>query len=433
MKAEVNVVVVGRKDGVMKALAASEPKMEFEFDLARDSAVELIRRNFRVKWGAEVHGIGNSREEDLGWDGGKGFGWIFMYADVLGELESWEWRVPAGGVSIWERAAQAAIQASEVQPWSRPRWLEETRLSLSRVVGFIEKEDLRQIRTGPTGAVLEFVAEGGRYFFKAVPECFSYEPKLLEYLSKKAPAVCPVVLPCRGIPRGYITEMVPGCSVLEIQEVGAWFSALRDLAEFQCKASEYVEDLNGIGVPLRRFSSFAARPDELVCEVVEAQRGVSRELSIDELRALDGILKRVKEECELLVSCGIPDSVIHGDLNDSNVYRTETGSTKLIDWTFAGVGHPFLTIVILLFEAEQNEGYLGGKCRELARAYLEPFERYCCRKQLEQGLRIARKLMWLYLAESRLSFYQLVRSEMPSGMGGVPRMMRRFMKDFTAV
>jgi hypothetical protein len=429
VKLRANVLVVAGRRGDAKVLVTPNPEVELEFDNKEESVLELIRRHFRVRWGAEVHAIGWAGVEDVELDGGNGEPWFFFYADQLGELESCEWILPNGDRGNRPKLLRAATCFSRRQPWSQPGWFRQTCLHLSRVVGSVDLDKLRQVRIGPNGTVLEFEIDSRRYYFKTVPQCFSHEALLVEYLAKKWPEMCAPVLPWRQTLRTHITEAIEGQSLYELGKGDYWLPALRDLGEFQCKVMRSVAEFTRLGVRHRPFSEFRAKFTEIVGELVVAQRGLGTELSTGELAAMEVALKRGLEACEILAACGVPDSLVHGDFNGANVYRTPVGGTKLIDWTFTAVEHPFFAIGFPLRAAEEGRRLeLAGMRSKLVRAYLEPFERYASREHLERGLEAARKLMWIHVGESQVQYLRFVQNEMPSGMNRIPLLLRRFLK-----
>jgi Ser/Thr protein kinase RdoA (MazF antagonist) len=79
-----------------------------------------------------------------------------------------------------------------------------------------------------------------------------------------------------------------------------------------------------------------------------ATRGdVRAELDRVERIALDAVIAGVPARLEALYSCGLQDSLIHGDFHPGN-HRFDGHRLVLLDWGDSGVGHPLLDMAAFL-------------------------------------------------------------------------------------
>jgi hypothetical protein len=94
------------------------------------------------------------------------------------------------------------------------------------------------------------------------------------------------------------------------------------------------ELLNGAGGPA---GDLAAIPDGRID--VERVRRVAAPFfaTIDGLREL---IDELPERLESIEECGLPDTLVHGDLHPGNVRTDGAGRLTIMDWGDCGIGHP---------------------------------------------------------------------------------------------
>lgn len=107
------------------------------------------------------------------------------------------------------------------------------------------------------------------------------------------------------------------------------------------------------------------RPAWLASEI-ESPLGAPETLGVDDAAA-DELARHAPwfvEACERLAAGAVPDSLVHGDLHLSNVAGTG-GRFVFFDWTDACLTHPFLDLLVVLFEEDRElqrslrDAYLG--------------------------------------------------------------------------
>jgi aminoglycoside phosphotransferase (APT) family kinase protein len=79
-----------------------------------------------------------------------------------------------------------------------------------------------------------------------------------------------------------------------------------------------------------------------------AARGdVRAELDLVERAALDAVIAELPARLDALYSCGLQDTLIHGDFHPGN-HRFDGHRLVLLDWGDSGVGHPLLDMAAFL-------------------------------------------------------------------------------------
>jgi hypothetical protein len=166
--------------------------------------------------------------------------------------------------------------------------------------------------------------------------------------------------------------------------------------ELQLEASRHLELWFGAGC---RDARLGRLPD-LKLELVERYEARVGNETAKRLKAL-----MLGPLVEPLAELGLPDSILHNDLHDLNVFAGDEG-LRIFDWGDAVVGFPLMDVAVLLDSAAAQGGVSAdpGQSPELARlldAYLEPFTALAPATELRASLggvrrlaSIARALVW---------------------------------------
>ena len=73
----------------------------------------------------------------------------------------------------------------------------------------------------------------------------------------------------------------------------------------------------------------------------EAVASWSARLPVAAVSALEGLVDGLDERFADIESCGLPDTLVHGDFHPGN-FRSDGTSLVLLDWGDCGFGHPLL-------------------------------------------------------------------------------------------
>ncbi|SCG40254.1 phosphotransferase family protein [Micromonospora inositola] len=217
-------------------------------------------------------------------------------------------------------------------PWAEPggparslAWAAAELGRLGRPVATVAQQ-----RTWNLSAIWRLDGEDGSAWLKQVPVFFRHEGAVLRWLAHAAPGVTPTVLADDGAGR-VLLDHVPGedryaAGVDERVAVAADHHAI------QVRAADDVAGLIAAGVPDRRGPALA--------------RWIRAMLAPHEVSTVDGLLAGLDDRLDEVRRCGLPDTLVHGDLHPGNV-RGDGERRVIIDWGDAFVGHPAFDILRL--------------------------------------------------------------------------------------
>ncbi|WP_183061774.1 aminoglycoside phosphotransferase family protein [Motilibacter peucedani] len=259
----------------------------------------------------------------------------------------------AGGpVTYLVEAADGVRAAAVCEPWSGTLDDSPARLPHARPGG--PAADLRwadevlaargtrrtgpgqQVRTWNLSSLWRLPLADGTAWLKVVPPFLAHEGALLRWLERHGDHRIPLVLGADGA-RTLLAD-VPGDD--QYAAVPPLLTDMLDLlVPVQAMAAAHVPDLLGLGLP-------DWRADALVPLVEDVVRRRRVELE-DVAQRLDALVSGLPQRLAEVASCGIPDTLVHGDFHPGNV-RGVPGRLVLLDWGDSGVGCPLLDRVAFL-------------------------------------------------------------------------------------
>jgi hypothetical protein len=185
-----------------------------------------------------------------------------------------------------------------------------------------------QVRTWNLSSLWRLPIRGQTAWLKCVPPFFAHEGRMLELLQGRA---VPTLIAREG-PRLLLAE-IPGedlynASQPQLLEMVSLLVSLQ--REWFTKADE----LLAVGLPDWRAQSLAPAIASLVQREGPALSGQDRAV-------LDGFVDGLADRLAKVASCGLPETLVHGDFHDGNV-RGDGETLVLLDWGDCGVGHPLL-------------------------------------------------------------------------------------------
>ncbi|WP_418955329.1 phosphotransferase [Streptomyces tritici] len=236
------------------------------------------------------------------------------------------------GVTPWEDAGwrDAALD------WARERLAEH---------GLRERGPAAEVRLRPWSVLVRLPVDGDGHrtvWFKANPPSSRYEAGLGQALGAWVPEHVLVPLAVEA-ERGW--SLLPDGGGLFRDELDrgladarAWEEPLRQYAALQRALVGRTGDLLALGVPDGRPAALPAVFDRLV-EECGALDPAAR-------AALRARRPRLVAWCEELAATGVPDSLDHSDLHESQVLVRGQDRYTFFDWGDAAVAHPFSTLLV---------------------------------------------------------------------------------------
>jgi hypothetical protein len=252
-----------------------------------------------------------------------------------------EFQAPPGGTVTYLAEVAHPVEAgawngtldehSLRMPWARPGgpsgdlgWA-ESRLAERgmRRIGPAE-----QVRTWNLSSMWRLPVEGQTAWLKCVPPFFAHEGRMLGLL-RGGPV--PTLIAHDG-PRLVLAE-VPGDDLYHAP-LPRLLEMVSVLVGLQSQWLLRTEELLALGLPDWRARSLAPA----IAEVVER---VGPQLTADDRATLDGFVVGLDSRFAQVATCGLPDTIVHGDFHPGN-FRGDGTALVLLDWGDCGVGHPLL-------------------------------------------------------------------------------------------
>ncbi|MCI4064478.1 aminoglycoside phosphotransferase family protein [Micromonospora sp. R77] len=214
--------------------------------------------------------------------------------------------------------------------WARPggparslAWATEELRRLGRPVTGVAQQ-----RAWNLSAIWRLDGEWGSAWLKQVPPFFRHEAVVLRRLAGSGST--PTLLAADDSGR-MLLDHVPGEDryAADVDERAA---IAVDHHALQVRAAADVAGLVAAGVPDRRVPALAG--------------WIRTMLAPHDVSVVAGLLADLDDRLDEVRRCGLPDTLVHGDLHPGNV-RGEGGRRVVIDWGDSFVGHPAFDLLQL--------------------------------------------------------------------------------------
>ena len=167
-------------------------------------------------------------------------------------------------------------------------------------------------------------ADGQRAWFKEVPPMFGHEGALLGWLGGHLPGVAPPLLAADPAQRRMVMRDVPGHDWVDADLAGR--ARIAEVAHrIHTYAAGHLDELLALGVPDRRGARLAA---------------FLRSALAGTTPSVDEVMPDLDSRLAALAACGLPDTLVHGDLWPGNTRQGTDGEVIVMDWGDASLGQP---------------------------------------------------------------------------------------------
>ncbi len=216
-------------------------------------------------------------------------------------------------------------------PWARPGgpaadlgWTDDTltRLGMTRI------GPAEQVRTWNLSSIWRIPVEGRTVWLKVVPPFFVHEGTVLEKLQRKS--VPRLLAQNRG---RMLLHEIPGQDLYNAP-MRTLLRMVSELVKIQRDWMNRTNEMLRMGLPDWRRDPFKAA----LAHTVEANE---KSLSVRDRKDLSDFLDGLDSRFDAVKSCGIPDTIVHGDFHPGNC-RGDSSSFVILDWGDCCVGHPLL-------------------------------------------------------------------------------------------
>lgn len=290
----------------------------------------------------------------------------------------------------------------ELRPaWARRGWLSEVKawmaVELARL-GRTLVGSPDQLKHWSLSAVLRQATDTGPVYFKAtMTPHFAREGAVMALLAGLFPQDMPEVLAHDAARSWLLLEPFRG-KPLHDADLETQVAAMRRHAEIQIEAASHLDALLEAGCEDRRLARMRARLPALLRESLELAL-----LNDAEREALLALEPALLARMDALAACGVPETLLHGDLHLGNVAHDPQGGGRFtfFDWTDAAASHPFFDLITLHPPWTAEEAWLP-----LREAYLAPWRAHCGEKPVADALEHALVLGRLFHAASYEAIYR---------------------------
>jgi hypothetical protein len=269
--------------------------------------------------------------------------------------------------------------------FSRSRWIEEA-LDWVAAEAKLDRaqftDDIKQLNAAADCALVRFGRRGASpIWFKAAGPGASGEYRITTMLAELFPEFLPALLTSREDWGAWWTEDA-GRSLDDLRSPEIFRDAALRLAALQKTSIQFVPDLVAGACGDQRLSVLRARIPQMLELIDEAMTrpGSSHGPRLGKKR-LDVLGSILGEACLSLEALGVPDTLIHSDLNFGNILVGPRGCV-FTDWAGAAVGNPFLNFEHLRAQMAQETDIAP----RMAAIYLESWSEVLADSQIEDAL-----------------------------------------------
>jgi hypothetical protein len=257
--------------------------------------------------------------------------------------------------------------------WARVGWFGEAEAWIDAELGKLGRHrtgPIEQLSSWCISSILRAPTKDGDVYFKATVRTplFVDEGAVTRELAELFPGSVPRPLAIDSERRWMLLD--------DFGKVVGWSAPLETTIEvltafgrLQIEAADHADKLIAVGAVDRRPGWLAPQ----IASLLEIPDVLG--LDEEELGRLEALVPAFASACERLAAGPVPDTLVHGDLHMANVARNG-GRYVFFDWTDACVTHPFLDLIVLLFEDDPEVR------RALRDAYLEVWAGYAAEDEL---------------------------------------------------
>jgi hypothetical protein len=321
-------------------------------------------------------------------------------------------------------------------PWSSSEWFDAVDAWARNILdqgGLHITDASEQMRIRPWSAVLRIPTDHGNVYFKANLPVQRHEPALAAVLFRHYPNLTlkPIAIDAE---RGWML-MPDGGSTLRSRfrvdrDLTPWRTILPLFAQLQVDLAQRGDILSGAAVPDCRLGTLSERYAELLEDVSILGIDQPGGLTAKEYESLCSRSPEFTVACALLAEYGLPETLQHGDLNDSNIFASNS-AYRFFDWGDSTISHPFFSMVVALRTiAWISELPLNHpEILELRDLYLAPFASFLPQDALQQAFALAFRIGTLC---QPLTWQSLLNSLPESAIAEYAFMLPRCLKEFLA-
>jgi hypothetical protein len=257
-------------------------------------------------------------------------------------------------------------------PLSKMGWVEEAKTWIQdvaprRPIQF--NEDLKQLNAGGQFALVRFGTDDGPAFWlKATGIPNAHELEVTQTIASFCPQFLPPIIAKRRDWNAWVSEEA-GEPLAENLRLAPFERAAEHLAQLQIATTRHIPQFLDAGCFDHRTPVLRAHLPDMI-EYLKNAMGKQTSTRAPRLanQRLDELGIVLERACIVSERIGIPDAIIHNDMNASNIL-IDGDRALFTDWSEACIGNPFLTFQHLQIQAGEVDTtrYWVSKLRTIYR------------------------------------------------------------------
>jgi hypothetical protein len=276
-------------------------------------------------------------------------------------------------------------------PFSRIGWIEEVQAWVQEITkgrgATLTAETLHLSAGGHFCLIRLTTSSGAGYWLKATGEPNAREFAITTLLAEVCPQYLPRLIASREDWNAWLTE-AHGSSLRDSESLEDFRQAVHNLADLQKIFIGRSDPLFAACCGDHRNEMLHSHIAELIAYLDEAmvlQTSVKApQLSSSRLKDIGTALNHA---CSLQQELGIPDSLMHGDINPGNILF-DGNRYVFTDWCEANVGNPFITLEQLCVHTVRRSTEPELWARVLRDEYKACWTDFLTERQIDRGLQL---------------------------------------------
>ncbi|MBB6451248.1 hypothetical protein HNR44_003242 [Geomicrobium halophilum] len=232
-------------------------------------------------------------------------------------------------------------------PWFQPGWRQEMEMWVreqipSRIITF------EQVRSWERSALFKIHTKQENYYFKAVPEVFSHEPSVQNFIAELYPSYVPEVIVQDIEKNSYMMRELEGGLLGESDQRIHWKRALQQMVTIQRQSIYDNRELQKLACPVRPMKEVLTNHLPIALDELVTNFRIPREHYTSLKESIPSMMAHV----HALEHSNLPLALDHGDFFGGNII-VQDGQPLIYDWSDSSLTHPFLSVIVFLDEVKE--------------------------------------------------------------------------------
>jgi hypothetical protein len=334
--------------------------------------VQQLKTTIAVQWGLDVFILGTAATGEVSTP--------LVIAELLVPESTPDFQgVPLNQIFDSELSSQERseiellLEGRNESPLSSIGWMDQVLVWIESVTGhrFSSKKCIGQLNAGGGFALLRLRSDDDSHFWlKATGEPNRHELSVTLCLSRLCPDCLPELIGFKREWNAWLTEE-SGRPLGESPALASIIRSAHALAAMQIRTIDHVDELLASGAFDQRIPVLECHIDPIISYLIDAmERQTSTKVAPLSNRRLCELGTILRDACLCMASLGIPDTLLHNDLNAGNIL--DNGARCVFtDWSEAAVGNPFLAAERLCQLSAKDATSIRSAYREYRSEHLD--------------------------------------------------------------